>query len=196
MWRSLRAIGRIPPAEREAVRLRVVDELEYGEIARRLNCSVVAARRSGSSRAGQTHQAHGGHDMTPARRSVPIRTARKNSDVSPTNTPTPRCVSTTALAAKVPGVCRYVGCARLSLAARMAFALGFAVGFRGRRRRGLRGLHRRCGARTALFRLSDSGPLCGKHPCNHWKPVGRLRRRVAASDRRPAGGSTTGDLGR
>jgi RNA polymerase sigma-70 factor (ECF subfamily) len=38
------AIGRIPPAERDAVRLRVVDELEYGEIARRLNCSVVAAR--------------------------------------------------------------------------------------------------------------------------------------------------------
>jgi RNA polymerase sigma-70 factor (ECF subfamily) len=38
------AIGRIPPGEREAVRLRVVDELEYGEIASRLNCSVVAAR--------------------------------------------------------------------------------------------------------------------------------------------------------
>lgn len=38
------AIGEIPPAERDAVHLRVVEELDYREIASRLNCSVVAAR--------------------------------------------------------------------------------------------------------------------------------------------------------
>ena len=38
------AIDRIPPGEREAVRLRVVEDLDYREIAARLNCSVVAAR--------------------------------------------------------------------------------------------------------------------------------------------------------
>lgn len=38
------AINRIPNGEREAVHLRVVEDLEYREIASRLNCSVVAAR--------------------------------------------------------------------------------------------------------------------------------------------------------
>lgn len=38
------AIDQIPPGEREAVHLRVVEDLEYREIASRLNCSVVAAR--------------------------------------------------------------------------------------------------------------------------------------------------------
>jgi RNA polymerase sigma-70 factor (ECF subfamily) len=38
------AIGQIPAAEREAVQLRVVEDLEYREIASRLNCSTVAAR--------------------------------------------------------------------------------------------------------------------------------------------------------
>ena len=38
------AIEQIPPSEREAVHLRVVEDLDYGEIATRLNCSVVAAR--------------------------------------------------------------------------------------------------------------------------------------------------------
>lgn len=38
------AISQIPPGEREAVHLRVVEDLEYREIASRLNCSVVAAR--------------------------------------------------------------------------------------------------------------------------------------------------------
>jgi RNA polymerase sigma-70 factor, ECF subfamily len=38
------AISQIPPGEREAVQLRVVDDLEYREIASKLNCSVVAAR--------------------------------------------------------------------------------------------------------------------------------------------------------
>jgi RNA polymerase sigma-70 factor (ECF subfamily) len=38
------AINQIPTGEREAVHLRVVEDLEYREIAARLNCSVVAAR--------------------------------------------------------------------------------------------------------------------------------------------------------
>jgi RNA polymerase sigma-70 factor (ECF subfamily) len=38
------AIEQIPPSEREAVHLRVVEDLDYQEIATRLNCSVVAAR--------------------------------------------------------------------------------------------------------------------------------------------------------
>lgn len=38
------AISQIPSGEREAVHLRVVEDLEYREIASRLNCSVVAAR--------------------------------------------------------------------------------------------------------------------------------------------------------
>ena len=38
------AISQIPSGEREAVQLRVVEDLEYREIASRLNCSVVAAR--------------------------------------------------------------------------------------------------------------------------------------------------------
>jgi RNA polymerase sigma-70 factor, ECF subfamily len=38
------AIGQIPRAEREAVQLRIVEDLEYREIASRLNCSAVAAR--------------------------------------------------------------------------------------------------------------------------------------------------------
>jgi len=38
------AISRIPPAERDAVELRVIEELDYREIAARLNCSVIAAR--------------------------------------------------------------------------------------------------------------------------------------------------------
>jgi RNA polymerase sigma-70 factor (ECF subfamily) len=38
------AISQIPQAEREAVHLRVIEDLEYREIASRLNCSVVAAR--------------------------------------------------------------------------------------------------------------------------------------------------------
>jgi RNA polymerase sigma-70 factor (ECF subfamily) len=38
------AISQIPVGERDAVRLRVVEDLEYREIASRLNCSVVAAR--------------------------------------------------------------------------------------------------------------------------------------------------------
>lgn len=38
------AIEQIPPGEREAVRLRVVEDLDYQEIAARLSCSVVAAR--------------------------------------------------------------------------------------------------------------------------------------------------------
>lgn len=38
------AIVQIPPGEREAVQLRVVEDLDYREIAKRLNCSVVAAR--------------------------------------------------------------------------------------------------------------------------------------------------------
>lgn len=38
------AIAQIPPGEREAVHLRVVEDLDYREIATRLNCSVVAAR--------------------------------------------------------------------------------------------------------------------------------------------------------
>jgi RNA polymerase sigma-70 factor, ECF subfamily len=38
------AIDKIPPGEREAVQLRVVEDLDYPEIATRLNCSVVAAR--------------------------------------------------------------------------------------------------------------------------------------------------------
>jgi len=37
-------ISQIPSGEREAVQLRVVEDLEYREIAVRLNCSVVAAR--------------------------------------------------------------------------------------------------------------------------------------------------------
>lgn len=38
------AISQIPVGEREAVHLRVVEDLDYREIASRLNCSVVAAR--------------------------------------------------------------------------------------------------------------------------------------------------------
>jgi RNA polymerase sigma-70 factor (ECF subfamily) len=38
------AISQIPVGEREAVHLRVVEDLDYREIALRLNCSVVAAR--------------------------------------------------------------------------------------------------------------------------------------------------------
>jgi RNA polymerase sigma-70 factor (ECF subfamily) len=38
------AINQIPPGEREAVHLRIVEDLDYREIASRLNCSVVAAR--------------------------------------------------------------------------------------------------------------------------------------------------------
>lgn len=38
------AIGQIPSAEREAVQLRVIEDLEYREIASRLNCSTVTAR--------------------------------------------------------------------------------------------------------------------------------------------------------
>jgi RNA polymerase sigma-70 factor (ECF subfamily) len=38
------AINQVPSGEREAVHLRVVEDLEYREIASRLNCSVVAAR--------------------------------------------------------------------------------------------------------------------------------------------------------
>lgn len=38
------AISHISPAEREAVELRVIEELGYREIAARLNCSVIAAR--------------------------------------------------------------------------------------------------------------------------------------------------------
>lgn len=38
------AISQIPTAQREAVQLRIVEDLEYREIASRLNCSVVAAR--------------------------------------------------------------------------------------------------------------------------------------------------------
>jgi RNA polymerase sigma-70 factor (ECF subfamily) len=38
------AISGMPPAEREAVELRVIQELGYREIALALNCSVVAAR--------------------------------------------------------------------------------------------------------------------------------------------------------
>jgi RNA polymerase sigma-70 factor (ECF subfamily) len=38
------ALTHMSPAEREAVELRVVGELEYGEIANRLNCSESAAR--------------------------------------------------------------------------------------------------------------------------------------------------------
>jgi RNA polymerase sigma-70 factor (ECF subfamily) len=38
------AISQIPPGEREAVQLRVVEDLDYREIASRLDCSVVAAR--------------------------------------------------------------------------------------------------------------------------------------------------------
>jgi RNA polymerase sigma factor (sigma-70 family) len=38
------AISGMPPAEREAVELRMIQELGYREIAVRLNCSVVAAR--------------------------------------------------------------------------------------------------------------------------------------------------------
>lgn len=38
------AMSGMPPAEREAVELRVIEELDYREIAARLNCSVVAAR--------------------------------------------------------------------------------------------------------------------------------------------------------
>ncbi len=38
------AIRGVPPGEREAVELRVIEELECREIAARLNCSVVAAR--------------------------------------------------------------------------------------------------------------------------------------------------------
>ena len=39
------ALGQLSDVEREAVRLRVVDELGYGEIAARLECSEGAARR-------------------------------------------------------------------------------------------------------------------------------------------------------
>lgn len=38
------AINQIPTGEREAVHLRVVEDLDYREIASRLDCSVVAAR--------------------------------------------------------------------------------------------------------------------------------------------------------
>jgi RNA polymerase sigma factor (sigma-70 family) len=38
------ALDRVPDAERQAVELRVVEELSYREIADRLDCSVVAAR--------------------------------------------------------------------------------------------------------------------------------------------------------
>ena len=38
------AISCMPPGEREALELRVIEELDYREIALRLNCSVVAAR--------------------------------------------------------------------------------------------------------------------------------------------------------
>jgi RNA polymerase sigma-70 factor (ECF subfamily) len=38
------AIGRLSDSERDAVRLRVIAELEYGEIASRLRCSEAAAR--------------------------------------------------------------------------------------------------------------------------------------------------------
>jgi RNA polymerase sigma-70 factor, ECF subfamily len=38
------AIESMPAAERDAIELRVIEELDYREIATRLNCSVVAAR--------------------------------------------------------------------------------------------------------------------------------------------------------
>ncbi len=38
------ALGRVPPKSREAVRLRIVEQLEYGEIAHRIGCKPGAAR--------------------------------------------------------------------------------------------------------------------------------------------------------
>ena len=40
-----RALAALPDGQREAVRLRVVDELGYGEIARRLSCTEATARK-------------------------------------------------------------------------------------------------------------------------------------------------------
>ena len=38
------ALDELPPAQRRAVELRVVEELDYGEVAASLGCSAVAAR--------------------------------------------------------------------------------------------------------------------------------------------------------
>lgn len=38
------ALARVPPKSREAVRLRIVEQLEYGEIAHRIGCKPSAAR--------------------------------------------------------------------------------------------------------------------------------------------------------
>lgn len=38
------ALGRVPPKSREAVRLRIIEQLEYGEIAHRIGCKPGAAR--------------------------------------------------------------------------------------------------------------------------------------------------------
>ena len=38
------ALAALPPAQREAVRLRIVDELPYEQVAGRLGCTALAAR--------------------------------------------------------------------------------------------------------------------------------------------------------
>ena len=39
------AMGELPPTHRQAVQMRVVDELDYPELALRLNCSETTARK-------------------------------------------------------------------------------------------------------------------------------------------------------
>lgn len=56
------ALTRMSPSEREAVELRVVGELDYSDIATRLNCSEAAARvrvHRGLSRLRELLEAHG-----------------------------------------------------------------------------------------------------------------------------------------
>ena len=55
------ALRRMSPSEREAVELRVIGELEYGDIANRLNCSEATARvrvHRGLSRLRELLEAH------------------------------------------------------------------------------------------------------------------------------------------